>query len=122
MRETTNQPRACAADERVWDRLALYGGPLFTLERSLEEPSSDRLAEVIEAARDSLERFPEQADAARKREALRHFVFAVRHDFPTRFRQLQTEVPDIDAWLPESLTGRLIKHKRISARTMVRYL
>jgi len=106
----------------IWDRLSIYGAPLGSLGDSEERPTSENLPQVIEDAIASLRQAPEQQDANRKDEALRHFLFAIRHYFPTRFARLREEVPGLDAWVPSEMTGRLIKHKRISARLMSRYL
>jgi len=104
-----------------WVVLAAHGLPLSALrDVSGVRPTPDSLAEHVRAA--ALELSANAGTDERKRESLAALLLAIRNHFPTYYRRCFGRSPLVGSFLPDDLTGRIIKLYRIARAAVAEYL
>ena len=109
-------------NERVWDQLAQHGAPLSCKQDPTGKPTEASLAETMILASQDLKAHPNQDDKARKIEALEALVLALSLHYPSYYNGLIQRSKQITSWLPQDITGRHIKLKRIASAILATYL
>ncbi len=106
----------------VWDRFVQYGAPLSTEHTFPDKPSAARLPTILIMVMQDLYSRPHQCDKERKVEALQALLLALWIHYPTFYRSLRQKHAQVKHWLPDEITGRHIKLKRIAAAALATYL
>jgi hypothetical protein len=84
-------------------------------------PTPDSLAELIRGAALELSRGP-SSDGERKQESLAALLLAIRNHFPTYFGKRFGRSDLVRSFLPDPLTGRILKLYRIARAAVAEYL
>ncbi len=104
-----------------WQRLAVLGAPIQLAAPSLLPPSAAELRRELTRAAVQIETDPASV-SARQRDALGALVLAIAHGYPSLFHSWFARAPLMARLVPDDVTGRLIKLKRIAASTLAGYL
>jgi len=106
-----------------WDALAAHGLPLSALrDVSGVRPTPESLATLVRGAALELSREGAARESERKIESFAALLLAIRNHFPTYFSKRFGRSPLVRSFLPDRLTGRIIKLYRIARAAVAEYL
>jgi len=109
-----------------WEALAICGAPLLTLKNRKFSPSADLLIHQLKLACRDLLAGPaagfEEADFARKKDAIQSVLLALVSHYPKFFTTRLLKNQEVNRIFPKNISGRLIKLKRQAYAVLSTYL
>ena len=105
--------------EAIWDRLAAHGAPLGAEQAISAAVTGETLIKTLDDAVRDLNSRPGQSNFKRKQEALEALLLAISFHHRSVFETF----PDrIRFQVPDKISGRHIKLKRIASAYLAKYL
>jgi transcriptional regulator with XRE-family HTH domain len=105
-----------------WDALVAHGLPLAPSASAARQTDGERLATLVRHAALDLSRVPGPPEDARKRDAVRALLLAMRIHFPGWFRESFGRSSLVRDLVPEDPSGRILKLARIARQRLAEIL
>lgn len=110
-----------------WDKLAFYGVPLTggiskKLSEALAGSPFNQMTPCLKAACIELHSRPDLPDRPRKLEAIQAFLFALFSHYPALFKNDLSHTQSVTRLMPTTISGKLIKLRRIALARLGDYL
>jgi len=112
----------CLAKPADWHELSALGLPLLQTETRFVSLDPDLLARNVRLAAQELSNEGPAAGQERRIEALQALLLALRDHFPRFFEKHFARSITVNGLIPDELSGRLIRLRRIGATALAEYL
>ena len=110
------------ADNNCWDVLASLGLPITSKEKNFQiAKSRDNLVHYLKISARSITSGPKQENHSRKLEAIESLLVALRDHYPTFYQKRIKKVPLIDNLIPDEISGKHIKLRRLVLASIGEY-